>query len=200
MKEILLIRHGETDWNAQGRLQGTLDTPLNGNGVRQAEIAARALKEHGIQTIYASPMLRARKTAELIEAETGAALIIRQGLREKDFGALQGMRPEEINAEYGEILRDMRSILDLSPNGSESNREVMVRLQPVIDEISAVEKKVLIVTHGAVARILYRMLTKPTEDEFHRFRLGNCQVLGFRPSGNGNYSCRRISLATSEVV
>lgn len=200
MKEILLIRHGETDWNAQGRLQGTLDTPLNGNGIRQAGIAAKALKGHGIQIIYASPMLRARKTAELIAEETGASLIFRESLREKDFGAMQGMSPKEIDAVYGDVLHEMRSVLDLAPNGSESNREVMLRLQPVIDEINAVKERVLIVTHGAVARILYRMLAKPTEDEFHQFRLENCEILRFTPSEKGAYVCQSISLASSEVV
>lgn len=200
MKEILLIRHGETDWNAQGRLQGTLDTPLNGNGIWQAKIAAQALKAHGIQIIYASPMRRARKTAEVIAEATGATLVFRENLREKDFGALQGMRPEEIDAVYGDVLREMRSVLDLAPNGSESNQEVMLRLQPVIDEISALKERVLIVTHGAVARILYRMLAVPTEDEFHRFRLGNCEVLRFESSEKGSYMCRSMSLAPSEAV
>lgn len=200
MKEILLIRHGETDWNAEGRLQGTLDTPLNSNGLRQAEIAAKALKDHGIQIIYASPMLRARKTAEVIAGEIGVPVVFRENLREKDFGAMQGMRPEEIDALYGDVLCEMRSVLDLAPNGSESNREVMLRLQPVIDEISNLKERVLIVTHGAVARILYRMLAAPTEDEFHRFRLDNCEILTFRYSEEGSYRCRSVRLTPSEVV
>ncbi len=200
MKEILVIRHGETDWNAQGRLQGILDTPLNSNGLRQAQEAGHSLKSQGIQCIYASPMLRARKTAEIISETIGVPLVFREDLREKDFGEMQGLRVDEIDALYGDMLWEMRSILDLAPPGGESSREVIERLEPVIEEIEGLGQRVLIVTHGAVARVLYKMLAEPEEDLFHQFKLDNCEILTFKPVPQGRYICETLRLIPSEIV
>lgn len=200
MTEILVIRHGETDWNAEGRLQGTLDTPLNRRGLQQAEEAARGLRTLGIQVIYASPMQRARKTAEIISGIIGAPIVFKENLREKDFGAMQGLRTDEIDALYGETLWDIRSVLDMAPPGGETNREVILRLQPVLEEISSLRQRVLIVTHGAVARVLYKMLAQPEEEAFRQFRLDNCEVLTFRPEPKGAYICESLALIPSEVV
>lgn len=199
MKEILVIRHGETDWNAQGRLQGTLDTPLNSRGIQQASVAAHSLKDQGIQVIYASPMLRARKTAEIISETIGAPLIFREELREKDFGDIQGLRADEIDALYGDLLWEMRSVLDLAPPGGESSTEVILRLKPVIEEIVALKKRVLIVTHGAVARVLYRLLVEPEDEAFNQFKLNNCEILMFRHLNQGPYICESLWITPSEV-
>lgn len=199
MKEILVIRHGETDWNAQGRLQGTLDTPLNSRGIQQASVAAHSLKDQEIQVIYASPMLRARKTAEIISETIGAPLIFREELREKDFGDMQGLRVDEIDALYGDLLWEMRSVLDLAPPGGESSTEVILRLKPVIEEIKALKKRVLIVTHGAVARVLYRLLVEPEDETFDQFKLDNCEILMFRPLHQGPYICESLWITPSEV-
>lgn len=200
MNEILVIRHGETDWNAQGRLQGTLDTPLNNRGLKQAALAARLLKERDIQVIYASPMLRARRTAEIISEAIGAPVVFRDGLREKDFGAMQGLRVDEIDALYGGMLWEMRSVLDLAPPGGESSTDVIQRLIPVIEEIKALKQRTLIVTHGAVARVLYGMLASPEEEAFHQFKLDNCEVLSFTPVPEGPYRCITLREPPSEIV
>lgn len=200
MKEILVIRHGETDWNAQGRLQGTLDTSLNHRGIQQAGLAAQGLKDKGIQLVYASPMLRARKTAQIISEAIGAPITFREALREKDFGAMQGLRVDEIDTLYGDVLWEMRSVLDLAPPGGESNRDVIRRLEPVIEEIKELGQRVLIVTHGAVTRILYKMLANPEEDAFQQFRVGNCEVLAFRPVPQRPYICETLKLTPSEAV
>lgn len=200
MKEILVIRHGETDWNAQGRLQGTLDTPLNNQGIKQARAAAQTLKEHGISVIYASPLLRARITAEIISEAIGVPIVFREQLREKDFGAMQGLRLDEIDALYGDQVWAQKSLLDAAPPGGESNRDVILRLEPVIEEIKGLGQRVLVVTHGAVARLLYRILTEPEEEAFLRFRLHNCEVLEFKPRPAGIYLCETLKVHPLEVV
>lgn len=200
MREILVIRHGETDWNAQGRLQGTLDTPLNQRGHRQAEAAAQALRTLGVQTIFASPMLRARKTAEIISGALGVPVVFREALREKHFGTLQGLSPEELEARYGSALWAMRTALDLAPPGGETNRQVIQRLQPVIEEIKALDQRVLLVTHGALSRVIYRMLTHADDEAFGRFRMDNCEILTFRPADEGRYTCESLGVTTEEIV
>lgn len=200
MKEILVIRHGETDWNAEGRLQGTMDTPLNSQGIRQARAAAQTLKKHDIRIIYASPLLRARITAEIISEAIGVPIVFREELREKDFGAMQGLRLDEIHALYGDQTWAQKSLLDAAPPGGESNRDVLQRLKPVIEEIQELGQRVLIVTHGAVARLLYRMLTEPEEEAFLQFRLHNCEVLAFKPRPLGAYLCATLHVAPLEIV
>lgn len=194
-----MIRHGETDWNAEGRLQGTLDTPLNDQGIRQAAEAAERLRDQSIACIYASPMLRARRTAEIIAEALGVPIVYREALRERDFGVLQGLRAEEASELFGEAMTDFRTQPDAAPDGGETNRQVMLRLQPVISEISSLPHRVLTVTHGAVARVIYKMLTHADDASVSAFRLENCGVLVFGDLGNGRYSCGVLETAATDI-
>lgn len=90
---IYLIRHGETDWNLEGKLQGREDIPLNDNGIQQAKICGQAFKEREIKVILTSPLIRAKKTAEIIAEMAGInQVIVEEGLIERDFGILAGVR------------------------------------------------------------------------------------------------------------
>jgi len=189
--EILVIRHGETDYNAEGRLQGTLETELNSNGLRQAVEAAEQLKYAGISVIFSSPMIRARKTAEIIGKELDVPVVFRDALKEKCFGVGQGLLVREIQDRYGDILWEARRSLDHALPEGESNQDVIQRLDPVLREIrqNYQGKRVLVVTHGAVARVLFRMLANPTDQQFESFQMNNCEVLNFRPDSDGYYIC-----------
>ncbi len=88
---IYLIRHGETDWNLQGRLQGREDIPLNENGIQQAVICGQAFKGRKIKAIFTSPLIRAKRTAEIIAETIGLEeVIVDEGLTERDFGVIAG--------------------------------------------------------------------------------------------------------------
>lgn len=93
--KLYLIRHGETDWNLAGRLQGQEDIPLNAAGRRQALACSIALKNVPLQCIQTSPLRRALKTAELISAQQPCPLVINPSLIERDYGRLSGLSPEE---------------------------------------------------------------------------------------------------------
>lgn len=94
--KIYLIRHGETDWNVQGRLQGTEDIELNENGRNQAKICGQALKEDHFAIIVTSPLKRATESAEIIAEEVGIVeMIIEKGIIERDFGRVSGLTPME---------------------------------------------------------------------------------------------------------
>lgn len=90
MSRFLFIRHGETDWNVQGLMQGSNDIPLNQHGIEQAFFAAAQLKDFPIRKIISSPQIRAKRTAEIISQSFGAAIHLEDGLRERNFGDYEG--------------------------------------------------------------------------------------------------------------
>src|SRR4029078_6301282 len=93
MATLLLVRHGETDWNAPGRLQGHTDRPLNDYGRRQARELADRLGDDGIAAIYASDLSRAKETAEIVGARLGLPVVIDADLRERNWGSWEGLTP-----------------------------------------------------------------------------------------------------------
>jgi probable phosphoglycerate mutase len=110
MTTLLLVRHGETDWNAAGRLQGHTDRPLNDFGRTQARRLAEQLADDGIAAIYASDLARARETAEIVGERLGLPVAIDPDLREKDWGTWEGLTPDErLNVEFeGETTAEHR--------------------------------------------------------------------------------------------
>ena len=91
MTTLLLVRHGETDWNAEGRLQGHTDRPLNAHGRTQAKDLAERLAGEGADAIYASDLSRAKETAEILGARLGLPVVIDADLREKNWGNWEGL-------------------------------------------------------------------------------------------------------------
>src|SRR3569623_193897 len=101
MTELLLVRHGETDWNAEGRLQGHTDRPLNDHGRRQAKEVAERLAGEGADAIYASDLLRAKETAEIVGERRGVPVVVDADLREKNWGNWEGLTGDErVEVEY----------------------------------------------------------------------------------------------------
>ena len=93
---ILMIRHGETDWNVAKKVQGKADIPLNENGIEQAKTARQKLKNEKIDIIICSPLKRARQTAEIINAEIQCPILYEEGITERDFGEFEGKQPSRI--------------------------------------------------------------------------------------------------------
>src|SRR3954468_9986848 len=100
MTDVLLIRHGETLWNQQGRMQGQDDSPLTTTGLEQARKLARRLKDVAFTTLYSSDLGRAHQTARCIADETGHEIVADQGLRERSFGIFEGLTNSEIEKRY----------------------------------------------------------------------------------------------------
>lgn len=145
---IGLIRHGETDWNAQSRLQGRTDVPLNDRGLEQAEDAARLLRGHGWSEIYATPLSRALRTAEIIAVENGLPRpSIAPNLVERSFGELEGAPVYDDNGER----------LPIDHPTVEPEPEVIARALAALREIAAAhddDAEVLVVAHGSVIRLV----------------------------------------------
>ncbi|MFP7171970.1 histidine phosphatase family protein [Terribacillus halophilus] len=142
MRMICLVRHGETDWNKLGRIQGSTDIPLNERGIRQAQATRDYLADSDFDMIIASPMKRARKTADIINEALQLPLVEMEGFVERGFGEAEGLTREEREAKYPSFdFPGMESWDDLV-------ERVMKALQEVNEKYG--DKKVLLVAHGAV--------------------------------------------------
>ena len=152
MARILLVRHGQSEWNADGRWQGQADPPLSDLGEQQAVAAARAIGM--VDAIYASDLARARHTAELVADQLGADVALDRRLRERDAGDWEGRTRVEIDDGWPGYLETGRR-----PAGYEADGSVLERVLAALDAIAAAhDGDVLVVTHGGVVRVLERHL------------------------------------------
>lgn len=163
MTEILLIRHGETDWNAEKRLQGHLDVPLNAEGQRQAAALGQALRHEHIDAIIASDLLRAQQTAQHIAAPRGMPVHTDPSLRERCYGAFEGLLYADINARFPQAYaawkaRDIDARFPEGVHVAETLREFSARAVSAIARIASQGKyrRVALVTHGGVLECAYR--------------------------------------------
>jgi broad specificity phosphatase PhoE len=149
--EILLARHGETDWNRARRVQGQTDRPLNDEGRRQAAELARSLAGEHLDAVYASDLLRALDTARVVAEPRGLDVVTLPELRERDFGTWEGLTDAEILERFPHART--------APWGDAETREQLAaRVIAAVDEI--VERhaggRVLIVSHGGPIRAVLR--------------------------------------------
>lgn len=146
---LLLIRHGQTDWNAAGRWQGHTDIPLNEKGLAQAEALARRLHDWPIKAIYTSDLQRASATAQAISQTTGASVITDVAWRERFAGDLEGHTWEEIRTQMPEIWAVLRQGSGEAPTGetySELRQRVAAAYQSILDQHP--DEMIAIVSHG----------------------------------------------------
>jgi broad specificity phosphatase PhoE len=156
VQDLLIIRHGESQWNVEHRWQGWLDAPLTALGEKQALQRAEAIAQSGFSpaTIHCSDLGRARQTAEIVAGILGAEVAEHSSLRERSGGDWQGHTSEEIDARWpGMRLAWRRGELAAMPGG-EQDAEVLARVDPAIAEILAGPTPVMIVTHHGVLRLL----------------------------------------------
>ena len=159
---LCLVRHGETAWNAEGRVQGQLDIPLSATGLAQAAAVAVALKDDTFDAIYASDLVRVRQTAQPSADVLKKQVVLDERLRERHYGVFQSITYVEAKERYPEDYARFRAKdLDFDFETGESLRAFNERSLEVIEEIVRGNsgKNVLIFTHGGVLEILYRHAT-----------------------------------------
>lgn len=159
LTRIVAIRHGETAWNAAGRLQGYADIPLNPNGQQQACRMADALAHEDIDHIVSSDLQRAWQTALALQAVTQRAPQPEAGLRERSFGVLEGNTVAQIEAEYPEAARQwQRRDPQFAPAGGESLAQFRQRVLDCVEALAGHHAggHLALVAHGGVLDILYR--------------------------------------------
>jgi broad specificity phosphatase PhoE len=150
---ILLLRHGQSTWNADGRWQGRADPPLSDLGRRQAEVAADELAGHGVVRVWASPLRRAHETATIVAGRLDLPVRADDRLMERDAGAWQGRTRDEIEAGWPGFLA-----AGDRPDGFETDDLLQTRAMAAVAEIAAATMPTLVVTHGGLIRVVERAL------------------------------------------
>jgi len=176
---IVAIRHGETDWNAGGRLQGQRDIPLNALGRRQAERLAGALRDEGIDAVFASDLVRAADTARVLAAPLGLVPQFDPGLRERGFGVLEGLSYDEIAQRWPDMARRWRTRdPGFAPDGGETLLAFQARAVAAVERIALAHagRSIAIVAHGGVLDALYRAAIRIGVDAPRSWMLGNAAI------------------------
>lgn len=186
---VILVRHGETAWNVDGRIQGHLDIPLNDHGRWQAQQVARSLADRPLDAVYASDLRRARETAQAIATAHHLPLDFDPGLRERIFGQFEGHTFQEIDAAWPDAAQRWRHRdPDFAPpGGGESLRTLFARVVETADRLAQQhpEQTIALVTHGGVLDALYRAATRQSLQAPRTWELGNASInrLLWTPAG-----------------
>lgn len=176
--EVYFVRHGETDWNVERRMQGHSDTPLNGNGIAQAHGLAARMSGIIFDEVHSSPLSRAYNTARII-CGNSAEIKTDARLRERSFGALEGLV-------YDEYLRRISEDASLLSN-VEAREDAAVRAGEYFRELVLRRKtgRLLMVSHGGVFRaLLYSLFGICNEEAHEKYPIPNCSFYIFRISNN----------------
>jgi probable phosphoglycerate mutase len=157
--QVIIIRHGETEWNIANIRQGHLDSPLTEQGIAQARALARRLSREHFRLIYSSDLGRAMQTAEIIAAATGHDIVSDPRLRERHLGIFQGLSSDEIKERYPQEYSLHRSLGPdyVIPSG-ESVRQQVARNLSCLNEVAAKHpgEAIVVITHGGVLSGLFR--------------------------------------------
>lgn len=180
MVRLCLVRHGETAWNIERRIQGQIDIPLNAHGEVQAQATAGALAPVRFDAMYSSDLSRAHATANAVAERQGQTLFSEPALRERNYGAFQGLTYAEAEVRFPDdyprfIARDPAYAF---PDGGESlivfSQRVRAELERIADRHT--DGCVLIVTHGGVLDIIHRLVTGKPLDTPRDFTIPNAAL------------------------
>ena len=159
MTELILIRHGETDWNRELRFQGHVDVGLNEVGMEQARRIARRLAAEPVHRLFASDLLRAQQTAAPLGAGLRLPTVTDAALREQNFGRVDGMRVDDIKLQYPQDWEGwLRFEEDFCMPAGETTRQFHARIMGAVNRLVAAHpgETMAIVTHGGVLDMIYR--------------------------------------------
>lgn len=180
--KIYLVRHGETDWNKAGRFQGSVDIPLNQYGIELAEITSEGMKKIPFDIIYASPLMRAQKTAEILRRDRNIAIITDDRLKEMSFGRYEGADISRARAERGHGLYTLLTAPEhYRAEDGESFENVIARCRSFINEVLIPQQTryehVVLAVHGGLIRCFLRCIEdRPIADFWKGIPQGNCAV------------------------
>jgi broad specificity phosphatase PhoE len=177
-RRLILVRHGATVWNAEGRYTTRSDIPLSPAGLEQARATAAALASERIDQAFCSPLGRARQTGEIIMAAQArpVELVVDERLTEIDAGPFEGLTPEEIDAgPLAEAHALWRADTDtVTPEGAESLAAARERAAAFFAEVAALPGTTLAATHGSLTRVLVASVVLAADPAVHRrMWLGN---------------------------
>ena len=181
MTEIILVRHGETEWNVAEIFRGRIDIELNETGIKQAELLAKYLSKLKIEAIYSSPLKRALKTAEIIADNHKLDVDIAPGLIDFNFGKWQGLSHQEVKDKNKELYADWINRPDqIKMPAGESLDEVRKRATGVVNNIIARYKgTVVLISHRVVNKVLICALLGLDNSHFWNIKQDTCGITTF---------------------
>ena len=189
--EVLIIRHGQTDWNATKRLQGHSDTPLNEKGIKQALALAETLKEEKLEAIFSSDLQRALRTAEEIAKWHNLPVTVDPAFRERSYGAFEGLSRDEIKTRYPEshaawYAADPDHVFPPGERMAESIRAFHHRAIEAIQRIARpyVSKKIVLIAHFGIIESAYRVAHDMPLEVRSRVPVLNTSINRFRVREN----------------
>ena len=183
---LFLVRHGQTSWNAGGRAQGHSDVELDDTGLQQSERLAQRLSTLGIRRIFSSDLKRCTQTAQALSRLTGQALELREDLRERTFGVLEGAHFTELRAWFsGESRAQGLSEFEVRPDGGESVKDVWKRLGKFERLLERSVENTVVFTHGGTCSIILAKLIRANLDTTKSLRFENASLTELirRPDG-----------------
>jgi broad specificity phosphatase PhoE len=177
---IILVRHGQTEWNRVERFRGRYDIPLNTTGLKQAQLTARYIsKRWSPVAIYCSPLKRAMQTAEVIAEEFHLSALLTDGLIDIDYGLWQGLTPEEVERQWPELLSSWYETPDAVeiPEG-ETLKQVDDRAMGAIGDLVErhCNQQIVLVSHTVVNRLILLKILGLGNDRFWHLRQEPCAI------------------------
>ncbi|MFH1157280.1 MAG: 2,3-bisphosphoglycerate-dependent phosphoglycerate mutase [Pseudomonadota bacterium] len=192
MNALVLLRHGESQWNKENRFTGFTDIDLNEKGVTEAKNAGQLLKSITFDKVYTSTLKRAYRTAEIVLSEAGQKppVVKHDDLRERDYGDLTGLNKDETRQKFGaEQVQIWRRSYDVPPPGGESLKDVVARVKPyyeahILPDLRA-GKNVLLAAHGNTLRAMLIILGEHTPETINTAEFGTGAPLVFECENGG---------------
>ncbi|MDP9303317.1 MAG: histidine phosphatase family protein [Actinomycetota bacterium] len=179
MTKLLLVRHGETDWNRDGRWQGGSDTRLNDLGREQARALAEQL-DGEIDVLYSSDLARARETAEIVAAKLGLEVRLDPRLRERGFGSWEGLTTIEIEERFADAHRRWLAGDGAGADDAEAFEDFSARVEDFLSDVLRLHpgEEVLVISHGGSIRVIHAVAAGVDYVRDHRLIPGvpNCSV------------------------
>ena len=187
MTRIILVRHGETEWNRVERFRGRADIPLNGTGLLQAQAAGKRIADEWKPVaIYTSPLSRAIRTAEAVAWHFGLRIQIHQGLVDIDYGQWQGLTPDEARQRWPDIVNSWYNAPHIAQiPGGETLDNLRSRALGVVNEMAALHEgqTIVLVSHTVINRIILLGVLGLGNDRFWRLRQDTCAINVFEVEG-----------------
>ena len=170
--KLYVARHGQTVWNAENKVCGITDVDLTPKGIAQAKELAQSVAEKTVDIILTSPLSRAVETGKIVSDHCKIPLYVEDRLIEQNYGIYEG-----VDRKNQQFLDNKRNFAYKYPNG-ESMMQVAYRIYSLLDEIREKYsgKKVLIISHGGVCRIIHTYFKDMTNEEFFNYTLNNAQL------------------------
>jgi 2,3-bisphosphoglycerate-dependent phosphoglycerate mutase len=191
MSYLVLMRHGESQWNRENRFTGFTDVDLNETGILEAKRAGQELKGIKFDKVYTSTLKRAYNTAQIALAEAGQLppMVKHDDLRERDYGDLTGLNKDETRKKFGdEQVHIWRRSYDVRPPGGESLKDVVARVQPYYEQHILPDlrkgKNILLAAHGNTLRAMLIILGENTPENINGAEIATGVPLTFEFDGS----------------